>query len=313
MIKKPTHQNNNLMKTITVILITLIGLSHCQFPYLFGSQVSTGGAARKQSLGKDATAAASTTLTTLDDTTSTKSQASGTGVSNASTEASGLWTNEIHGGSSSGTADNSDEGDAVTQSSSKNFQPYLDYYNQWYKGYIQYLNNINTALAKNGGKASNMSNKVDYKGNKLIGQSGFDNHKSHASGKQSRVKSKSGTFTFNGTIISKGNTSGKANAGWAKSQSGANALGYNNYVLAKNNSGAKGNNVASNSSTSLLNKEGSIYSEADSDADTSDGTAYSNIDGSNHGFGAMSGKTDSTTDGAAASSKSSVRGTPFLK
>ena len=301
------------MKTSTIILLTLATMANCQFPYLFGSQVSTGGAARKGSLNKDATAAASTTLTTLDDTTSTKSQASGTGVSNASTEASGLWTNDIHGGSSSGKADNSNEGDAVTQSSSKNFQPYLDYYNQWYKAYIQYLNNINSNLAANGGKASNMASKKDFKGNKLIGQSGFDNHKSHASGKKSSVKSKSGTFTFNGTIISKGNTSGNAASGWAKSQSGANALGYNNYVLAKNNSGAKGSDVNSNSSTSLLNKEGSIYSEADSDAKTSDGTAYSNIDGSNHGFGAMSGKTDSTTDGAAASSKSSVRGTPFLK
>lgn len=301
------------MKPVALLVLTLAGLARCQFPYLFGSQVSTGGAARKQSLAKEATAAASTTLTTLDDTTSTKSQASGTGVSNASTEASGLWTNDIHGGSSSGKANNTDDGDAVTQSSSKNFQPYLDYYNQWYKGYIQYLNNINASLAENGGVASNMGSKRDYKGNKLIGQSGFDNHKSHASGQQSSVKSKSGTFTFNGTIISKGNTSGNAKAGWAKSQSGANALGYNNYVLAKNNSGAKGSDVNSNSSTSLLNKEGSIYSEADSDAKTADGTAYSNIDGSNHGFGAMSGKTDSTTDGAAAASKSSVRGTPFLK
>ena len=301
------------MKTSALLLLALASSFHCQFPYLFGSQVSTGGAARKASLAKEATAAASTTLTTLDDTTSTKSQASGTGVSNASTEASGLWTNDIHGGSSSGKADNSNEGDAVTQSSSKNFQPYMDYYNQWYKAYIQYLNNINNSLAANGGKASSMAGKTDFKGNKLIGQSGFDNHKSHASGKKSRVKSKSGTFTFNGTIISKGNTSGNAAAGWAKSQSGANALGYNNYVLAKNNAGAKGANANSNSSTSLLNKEGSIYSEADSDAKTSDGTAYSNIDGSNHGFGAMSGKTDSTTDGAAAASKSSVRGTPFLK
>jgi len=302
-----------MKRSTTVLIIMLIGLSHCQFPYLFGSQVSTGGAARDQVGDKEATAAASTTLTTLDDTTSTKSQASGEGNSKASTEASGLWTNEIHGGSSSGEASNSEEGDAVTQSSSKNFQPYLDYYNQWYKGYIQYLNNINKALAANGGKASNMASKKDFKGNKLIGQSGFDNHKSHASGKQSRVKSKSGTFTFNGTIISKGNTSGKANSGWAKSQSGANALGYNNYVLAKNNSGAKGVGANSNSSTSLLNKEGSIYSEADSDASSDKGTSYSNIDASNYGFGAMSGKTDSETDGTSSNSSSSVRGTPFLK
>lgn len=302
------------MKQISLILmIALFGLSNCQFPYLFGSQVSTGGAARDNVDGKEATAAASTTLTTLDDTTSTKSQASGDGNSKASTEASGLWTNEIHGGSSSGEASNSEEGDAVTQSSSKNFQPYMDYYNQWYKAYIQYLNNINTALATNGGKASDMAGKVDFKGNKLIGQSGFDNHKSHASGQQSRVKSKSGTFTFNGTIISKGNTTGNANSGWAKSQSGANSLGYNNYVLAKNNSGAKGVGANSNSSTSLLNKEGSIYSESDSDASAAKGTSYSNIDASNHGFGAMSGKTDSETDGTSSTSKSSVRGTPFLK
>ena len=302
-----------MKRSAILLLITLIGLTNSQFPYLFGSQVSTGGAARDKVGAKEATAAASTTLTTLDDTTSTKSQASGEGDSKASTEASGLWTNDIHGGSSSGEASNSEEGDAVTQSSSKNFQPYLDYYNQWYKGYIQYLNNINSALAKNGGKASNMASKRDFKGNKLIGQSGFDNHKSHASGKQSRVKSKSGTFTFNGTIISKGNTSGKANSGWAKSQSGANALGYNNYVLAKNNSGAKGVGANSNSSTSLLNKEGSIYSEADSDASSAKGTSYSNIDASNHGFGAMSGKTDSETNGTSSNSKSSVRGTPFLK
>jgi hypothetical protein len=302
------------MKQVTLILImALVGMSNCQFPYLFGSQVSTGGAARDKTDEKEATAAASTTLTTLDDTTSTKSQASGGGNSKASTEASGLWTNEIHGGSSSGEASNSEEGDAVTQSSSKNFQPYMDYYNQWYKAYIQYLNNINTALAANGGKASNMAGKKDFKGNKLIGQSGFDNHKSHASGQQSRVKSKSGTFTFNGTIISKGNTTGNANSGWAKSQSGANSLGYNNYVLAKNNSGAKGVGANSNSSTSLLNKEGSIYSESDSDASAAKGTSYSNIDASNHGFGAMSGKTDSETDGTSSTSKSSVRGTPFLK
>lgn len=302
-----------MKRSATLLVIMLVGLTHCQFPYLFGSQVSTGGAARDKTVGKEATAAASTTLTTLDDTTSTKSQASGDGNSKASTEASGLWTNDIHGGSSSGEASNSEEGDAVTQSSSKNFQPYLDYYNQWYKAYIQYLNNINKALADNGGKASNMTSKRDFKGNKLIGQSGFDNHKSHASGKQSKVKSKSGTFTFNGTIISKGNTWGGANSGWAKSQSGANALGYNNYVLAKNNSGAKGAGVNSNSSTSLLNKEGSIYSEADSDASAAKGTSYSNIDASNHGFGAMSGKTDSETDGSSSNSKSSVRGTPFLK
>jgi hypothetical protein len=301
------------MKKTSILLITLIGLSHCQFPYLFGSQVSTGGAARKGDAEKVATAAASTTLTTLDDTTSTKSQASGDGVSNASTEASGLWTNEIHGGSSSGNADNSGEGDAVTQSSSKNFQPYLNYYNQWYKGYIQYLNNINADLANNGGAAASMGEKKDYQGNSLIGQSGFDNHKSHASGKQTEVKSKSGTFTFNGTIISKGNTDGSAKSGWAKSQSGANSLGYNNYVLAKNNSGAQGEDAKSSSNTSLLNREGSVYSEAGSDAKSSDGTAYSNIDASNHGFGAMSGQTDSTTDGTAAESTSSVRGTPFLE
>ena len=302
-----------MKRSVAILVIMLAGLSHCQFPYLFGSQVSTGGAARDASANKEATAAASTTLTTLDDTTSTKSQASGEGNSKASTEASGLWTNDIHGGSSSGEASNSEEGDAVTQSSSKNFQPYMDYYNQWYKAYIQYLNNINTALAANGGKASAMESKRDFKGNKLIGQSGFDNHKSHASGQQSRVKSKSGTFTFNGTIISKGNTSGNANAGWAKSQSGANALGYNNYVLAKNNAGAKGAGANSNSSTSLLNKEGSIYSESDADASADKGTSYSNIDASNHGFGAMSGKTDSETDGTSSTSKSSVRGTPFLK
>ena len=302
-----------MKRSATLLVIMLLGFSHCQFPYLFGSQVSTGGAARDASANKEATAAASTTLTTLDDTTSTKSQASGAGDSKASTEASGLWTNDIHGGSSSGEASNSEEGDAVTQSSSKNFQPYMDYYNQWYKAYIQYLNNINTALAANGGKATAMAGKKDFKGNKLIGQSGFDNHKSHASGQQSRVKSKSGTFTFNGTIISKGNTTGNANAGLAKSQSGANALGYNNYVLAKNNSGAKGVGANSNSSTSLLNKEGSIYSESDADAKAAKGTSYSNIDASNHGFGAMSGKTDSETDGTSSNSKSSVRGTPFLK
>ena len=302
------------MKTFCFALIALIGLTNCQFPYLFGSQVSTGGAARKADLDQIATAAASTTLTTLDDTTSTKSQASGDGVSNASTEASGLWTNEIHGGSSSGSADNSGEdGDAVTQSSSKNFQPYLNYYNQWYRGYIQYLNNVNAALAENGGSAAAMAEKQDFQGNSLIGQSGFDNHKSHASGRQTAVNSKSGTFTFNGTIISKGNTDGSAAQGWAKSQSGANSLGYNNYVLAKNNSGAQGAGVRSNSSTSLLNREGSIYSEANTDAASNDGTAYSNIDASNHGFGAMSGQTDSNTDGLAASSTSSVRGTPFLE
>lgn len=295
-----------------LLVLAFVGLATCEFPYLFGTQVSTGGAARRGSEDKEATAAASTTLTTLDDTTSTKSQASGSGESNASTEASGLWTNEIHGGSSSGNANNSDQGDAVTQSSSKNFQPYLDYYNQWYRGYIQYLNNLNAELAANGGSASNMNGKTDFRGNQLIGQSGFDNHKSHASGRKTDVNSKSGTFTFNGTIISKGNTSGDAASGWAKSQSGANALGYNNYVLAKNNSGAKGVGASSNSSTSLLNKEGSIYSEADADSSAADGTAYSNIDGSNHGFGAMSGQTDSSTDGVAASSKSSVRGTPFL-
>lgn len=296
----------------TLLLLALAGLASCEFPYLFGSQVSTGGAARRGSEDKDATAAASTTLTTLDDTTSTKSQASGTGESNASTEASGLWTNEIHGGSSSGKANNTNDGDAVTQSSSKNFQPYLDYYNEWYRGYIQYLNNLNSTWAKNGGKASNLAGKTDYRGNSLIGQSGFDNQKSHASGNKTDVNSKSGTFTFNGTVISKGKSSGNAGSGWAKSQSGANALGYNNYVLAKNNSGAKGVGASSNSSTSLLNKEGSIYSEADADSSAADGTAYSNIDGSNHGFGAMSGETDSSTDGVAASSKSSVRGTPFL-
>lgn len=301
------------MKTTTLLVMTtLMGLTMCEFPYLFGTQVSTGGAARDSWGGKEATAAASTTLTTLDDTTSTKSQASGSGNSRAATEASGLWTNEIHGGSSSGAANNSDEGDAVTQSSSKNFQPYLDYYNQWYRAYINYLNNLNNTWAANGGRASNLNGKRDFRGNSLIGQSGFDNHKSHASGHQASVRSKSGTFTFNGTVISKGNTSGDAAAGWAKSQSGANALGYNNYVLAKNNSGAKGAGVSSNSSTSLLNKEGSIYSEADADASAAKGTSYSNIDGSNHGFGAMSGNTESETDGDASSSRSSVRGTPFL-
>ena len=299
--------------TNTLLVIMLLGLSQCQFPYLFGSQVSTGGAARDKTANKDATAAASTTLTTLDDTTSTKTQASGDGESKASTEASGLWTNEIHGGSSSGEASNSMEGDAVTQSSSKNFQPYLDYYNQWYKGYIQYLNNANNTLAKDGAKASEISGKQDFKGNKLIGQSGFENHKSHASGKKASVKSKSGTFTFNGTIISKGNSTGKANSGWAKSQSGANSLGYNNYVLAKNNSGSKGIGANSQSSTSLLNKDGSIYTEADSDASAAKGTSYSNIDASNHGFGAMSGKTDSETNGTSSNSSSSVRGTPVLK
>ena len=301
------------MKTTTFILIALIGIANCEFPYLYGSQVSTGGAARKGEENKVATAAASTTLTTLDDTTSTKAQSSGDGDSNASTEASGLWTNDIHGGSSSGSATNSEEGDAVTQSSSKNFQPYLNYYNQWYKGYIQYLNNGAANLNANGGSASGMAGKKDFKGNDLIGQSGFDNHKSHASGQKASAKSKSGTFTFDGTIISKGSTSGNAADGWAKSQSGANALGYNNYVLAKNNAGAKGKGASSDSSTSLLNKEGSIYSESDSKADSSDGTAYSNIDASNHGFGAMSGSTDSETNGNAASSESSVKGTPFMK
>ena len=301
------------MKTFSLIIFTLMGMYTCQFPYLFGSQVSTGGAARRAELDKEATAAASTTLTTLDDTTSTKSQASGDGVSNASTEASGLWTNNIHGGSSSGSANNSDDGDSVTQSSSKNFQPYLNYYNQWYKSYIQYLNNVNADLANNGGVAAGMGEKKDYQGNSLIGQSGFDNHKSHASGFKTNANSKSGTFTFDGTIISKGKTDADVGSGWTKSQSGANSLGYNNYVLAKNNSGAKGNGASSNSSTSLLNKEGSVYSEADAAADAADGTAYSNIDGSNHGFGAMSGETDSTTDGVSAKSNSSVRGTPFLK
>ena len=300
------------MKRIA-LLIAVIGLTQCQFPYLFGSQVSTGGAARDASNGEVATAAASTTLTTLDDTTSTKSQASGTGESKASTEASGLWTNEIHGGSSSGEATNSEEGDAVTQSSSKNFQPYLNYYNQWYRGYIQYLNNVNAALAENGGSAAAMAEKQDFQGNSLIGQSGFDNHKSHASGRQTAVNSKSGTFTFNGTIISKGNTDGSAAQGWAKSQSGANSLGYNNYVLAKNNAGAQGSGVSSNSSTSLLNREGSVYSEANTGAESDEGTSYSNIDASNHGFGAMSGQTDSETDGQGSSSVSSVRGTPFLE
>ena len=301
------------MKTTAAIFIMLITVTHAQFPYLFGSQVSTGGAARDAASGKPATAAASTTLTTLDDTTSTKSQASGDGSSKASTEASGLWTQNIHGGSSSGNANNSDEGDAVTQSSSKNFQPYLNYYNMWYKSYINYLNNVNADLANNGGVAANMGHKKDYQGNSLIGQSGFDNHKSHASGYKTNANSKSGTFTFDGTIISKGNTDADVGNGWTKSQSGANSLGYNNYVLAKNNSGAKGNGASSNSSTSLLNKEGSVYSEADAAADAADGTAYSNIDGSNHGFGAMSGETDSTTDGVSAKSNSSVRGTPFLK
>ena len=301
------------MKSTTFILIALIGIANCNFPYLFGSQVSTGGAARKGEANKVATAAASTTLTTLDDTTSTKAQASGDGESKASTEASGLWTNDIHGGSSSGDATNSEEGDAVTQSSSKNFQPYLNYYNQWYKGYMQYLNNGAANLNANGGSAAGMAGKKDFKGNDLIGQSGFDNHKSHASGQKASAKSKSGTFTFDGTIISKGSTSGNAADGWAKSQSGANALGYNNYVLAKNNAGAKGLGASSDSSTSLLNKEGSIYSEADSNAASNDGTAYSNIDASNHGFGAISGSTDSETNGNAASSGSSVKGTPFMK
>merc|ERR1711957_170901 len=302
------------MKTITLTLVILfVGATNCIFPYLYGSQVSTGGASRDGVDGKAATAASSTTLTTLDDTTSTKAQSSGDGDSNASTEASGLWTNDIHGGSSSGSATNSEEGDAVTQSSSKNFQPYLNYYNQWYKGYMQYLNNGAANLNANGGSASGMAGKKDFKGNDLIGQSGFDNHKSHASGQKASAKSKSGTFTFDGTIISKGSTSGNAADGWAKSQSGANALGYNNYVLAKNNAGAKGKGASSDSSTSLLNKEGSIYSESDSKADSSDGTAYSNIDASNHGFGAMSGSTDSETNGNAASSESSVKGTPFMK
>ena len=302
-----------MRRYILITILALTGLANCQFPYLFGTQVSTGGAARDASNGETATAASSTTLTTLDDTTSSKSQASGTGDSKAITEASGLWTNEIHGGSSSGEAENSDEGDAVTQSSSKNFQPYLNYYNQWYNDYITYLNDLNATLDSVDGSVSNIIEKTDYKGESLIGQSGFDNHKSHASGSQTAAKSKSGTFTFNGTIISKGNTDGTASSGWTKSQSGANSLGYNNYVLGKNNSGAIGRGIRSNSLSSLLNREGSIYSEFDTDAEGTTGTSYSNIDASNHGFGAMSGTTEALSGEIGSSSRSIVRGTPFLQ
>lgn len=300
------------MKRLSIIIFSLFSLANCEFPYLFGSQVSTGGAARKASKDKVATAASTTTLTSLDDSTSTKSQGSGTGISEATTEASGLWTIDLHGGSSSGIANNSEDGDAITQSSSKTFEPYLDYYNQWYKGYVQYLNHLESSLEENGGQVFFMPGKKDFNGDELIGQSGYDNHKSHASGFKPKVRSKSGNFTFNGTVISKGSTSSDVKSGWAKSQSGASSLGYNNYVLAKNNSGAKGVDVSTHSETSLLNKEGSVYSEADSNALATDGTVYSNVDASNHGFGAMSGQTDSKSDGSTVATASSVKGTPFL-
>ena len=121
------------------ILIAIAAIS-CEYPYIFGTSINTKGIAN--GLGNTGIAGSQTTAYGLDDVSQSVSYANGTGESNARTNGQAIFTTQLTGANTTGDAVNTGNGNALSDSVSKSFNPYESYYNANYSQYITFLNEL---------------------------------------------------------------------------------------------------------------------------------------------------------------------------
>ena len=305
----------------TIILLSIILNSLCEYPYLFGTSLNTKSVTNGKGIN-----ASETTTHSLDDVAQSKSYAHGDGEVNARTEGESLWSNQIHGVSSNANAVQNGNGDSLADSWSKSFTPTKAYYLKNYFSYIQFLNHLfknknneNDNLKKlkkilKNKIEENIANYSDpnYRYN---GETTFDLQQSRASGKKTSASTSSKTFNWGrSNTIQKGKTNSKASHGWATSNNANWALGKNNYLTTNKNAAAFGKNASSIGESAIFINKGRIYNSGKiwGEALGHNSFTYSNLNGNNFGFGALNGGSNSYSNQGKSISLSEIRGMPYF-
>lgn len=124
---------------VIAIVIAVSAIS-CEYPYIFGTSINSKGIAN--GLGDQGIAGSQTTNYGLDDVSQSVAYANGTKESNARTNGESIFTPRLHGANTTANAINTGVGNSLADSVSKSFNPYRRYYDENYKNYISFLNQL---------------------------------------------------------------------------------------------------------------------------------------------------------------------------
>lgn len=122
------------------MLVMAVAAISCEYPYIFGTSLNSKGIANGR--GGQGIAGAQTTAYGLDDVSQSVAYSNGTKESNARANGESLYSPRLHGANTSADAVNNGQGNALTDSVSKSFQPYQRYFNENYRSYIDFLNGL---------------------------------------------------------------------------------------------------------------------------------------------------------------------------
>lgn len=113
--------------------------------------------------------------------------------------------------------------------------------------------------------------------------------------------------------MQKGNAVGSANNGWATSNNANWAHNRTNYNTVNKNAAAFGNQAYSSGDSNLYHSGQGPYQSGNAwgQANGPDAVSYSNLNNNSFGYGALSGGSNTYSDGVVSQSVSEYRGNPY--
>ena len=146
-----------------------------------------------------------------------------------------------------------------------------------------------------------------------IGQQTFDYQRARGLGFRPIASTLSGAFRWNNATLHKGESVGATKKGWATTSSNNYGLGRVSHVNSEQNAGAHGINVQSNSKSNIYIIDDSVWHNAQSSgkAEGQLPLAFSSAKGNSHGYGAVTGSTNTSIEDSKAISHSEVKGAPY--